>query len=89
MERSATVDIDDLRDPIPVDELQRFIIIEAFHGAIAGILARIKDKVITVKLFRSEMIQFLQDRVTDTAEKLGGRTEKRMKFQMARSRRLP
>lgn len=34
MEQGAAVDIDDLGDPVPVDELQRLVIVNALRGPV-------------------------------------------------------
>ena len=59
MEKGAAVDIDDLGDPVPVDELQRLVIVNALRGPGLCALAWIEDEVVLVQLFRCQVIQFL------------------------------
>ena len=64
MEKGAAVDIDDLGDPVPVDELQRLVIVNALRGPGLCALAWIEDEVVLVQLFRCQVIQFLPGRKT-------------------------
>ena len=59
MEQGAAVDIDDLGDPVPVDELQRLVIVNALGGPGLCALTWVEDEVVLVQLFRCQVIQFL------------------------------
>ena len=59
MEQGAAVDIDDLGDPVPVDELQCFVIVNALGGPGLCALTWVEDEVVLIQLFRCQVIQFL------------------------------
>lgn len=89
MKGCSAVDIDDLGDPVPVDELECLIIIHAFRGICIKIFTGIQDKIILIQFLRCQIIELFENRMPGPAEKLGRRMEQEMFLQVTESEKLP
>lgn len=83
MERGAAVDVDDLGDPVPVDELECLVIVHAFRGICIEIFAGVQDKVVLVQFLRRQVTEFRKNWMSSPAEELGRRAKQEMFLQVA------